>query len=128
MYCTLQSPFLHCVTFCLSPSTFTISANHSTHLLLSLLPLICQPKGRNCSCFAKLSPLPKYRQLRVVVTSVQSIDEDNDDDHSTSSSSSSSSSHRHNHNVTEHGHSTLFVLTDVATVSMLTDLYKVSKP
>ena len=84
--------------------------------------------GHNCSCFAKLSPLPKYRQLRVAVTSVQPFDEDHDadDDVTSPSSSSSSSPHKHNHNITEHGHSTLFVLTDVATVSMLTNLYKVS--
>lgn len=64
----------------------------SSHPLSLSLPLI------------QLSPLPKYTQLRVTVTSYS---------HGISSASTTM----------DQGHSSLFVLTDVATVSMLSELY-----
>ena len=82
-------------------------------------------EGRNCSCFAKLSPLPKYRQLRVAVTSfIPSVD-DADMDGALSTGHRRADPAYRTHNTTSHGHSTLFVLTDVATVPLLLDLYRI---
>jgi hypothetical protein len=82
-------------------------------------------EGRNCSCFAKLSPLPKYRQLRVAVTSFVPLAADTDMDGALTTGHRRSDPAYRTINTTSHGHSTLFVLTDVATVPLLLELYSI---
>ena len=103
---TLTPPLISPSSPSLPPQHF-----HTPHKLThsyahSPSPLLTHP---HCDSFLlQLSPLPKYTQLRVSVNSYLPA---------TGHIGSGIN------NITDHGHSSLFVLTDVATVSMLSTLY-----
>lgn len=72
-------------------------------------------EANNCTCLAKLSPLPKYTYLQV---NVSAIFEETDDFYAAEDALGSGG---------QIGSSELFTLTDVATASFLSDLYNIPK-